>query len=119
MGKKLLCKPLYALFLMFSCLPAYAGYGSGDINRFYVTSSGWAYFGLKIQLPNTCSSWGEHFRFDTSLPGGSNMLSVLMAAKLAGQKVTVWYQDSSAPGSDQTSGCQGDAISMLTNIGIQ
>lgn len=104
---------------MFSYLPAHAGYGAGDINRFYVTTSGWVYFGLKMQLPNTCSSWGEHFRFDTSSPGGGNMLSVLMSAKLARQKVTVWYKDSPAPGSDQTSGCRGDAISTLINIGIK
>ena len=108
-----------AFLILSFAMPAYAGYGAGVINRFYVSSNGWVYFGLENQLSNTCNYWSEQFRFNTSSAGGSNMLSVLISAKIAGKKVTVWYSNSSAPGSDQTSGCLGDAISTLNGIGIQ
>jgi len=107
----------FSLYI-FSNISYAAGYGGGEIKRFYVSSGGTVHFGLVTQLPNTCSSWGEHFKFDATTPGGKNMLSVVMSAKLANKTVNVWYTDSSAPGADQTNGCSGSAISTLTNIGI-
>ena len=98
---------------------SYAGYGGGEINRFYTGADGSAYFGLVTQLPNTCRYWEEQFKFDASTAAGKNMLSVLMAAKLANKRVYVWYSDSSNPGTDQTNGCTGNAVSNLLNIGIK
>ncbi len=98
---------------------AYANnYGVGEIKRFYVEDNGWVAMGLITQLKSTCSNWGEHFRFDGSTPGGKNMLSVIMAAKMADKPVNVWYTDSTNPGTDHTNGCSGSAMSILQNIGI-
>jgi len=109
----------FALILLSIASQAMAGYGSGDINRYYVRDDGWVYFGLITQLPNTCSSWGEHFRFDATTPGGKNMLGVIMAAKASNKRVDVWYTDSASPGTDQTTGCTGSAMAILKNIGIR
>jgi len=75
---------------------------------------------LAVSVPpaNTCSLWGYHFRFDATTPGGKNMLSILLAAKIAGKRVDVWYTPSSAPGTDHTSGCNAGTAAVLTNIGL-
>ena len=76
-------------------------------------------FSVSVPPGNTCSLWGYHFRFDATTPGGKNMLSILLAAKLAGKRVNVWYTPSSAPGADQTSGCNLGTAAVLTTIGLR
>jgi len=108
---------LTAILLAFSN-PSFSGYGGGEIKRFYVSSDGWVHLGLVSQLPGTCSNWGEHFKFDSTTLGGKNMLSVVMSAKLANKSVNVWYNDTTAPGTNQSNGCKGGVIAILTSIGI-
>ncbi len=75
-------------------------------------------FAVSVPPGNTCSSWGYHFRFDATTPGGKNMLSILLAAKMANKRVNVWYTPSSAPGTDQASGCNAGTAAVLTSIGV-
>ncbi len=108
---------LATVLLVFTGI-SYAGYGVGEIKRFFVTTDGWVYFGLVNQLPNTCNYYGEHFKFDTSTVGGKNLLSVVMSAKLANRPVAVWYTESPSPGTNHTNGCTGNELSTLSNLGI-
>ncbi len=106
---------------MFSC-QAFSGYAPNlSIDRYYVDANGFVNFGTTPQPVNTCSNWGEYFRFDASTPGGKNMLATLMSAKLLGKKVIIWYVDVNAAYVDtnQTSGCGAGTMSTLTNIGIR
>ena len=67
---------------------------------------------------NTCSIYGRHFQFDATTEGGKNMLSILLAASMAGKKINVWYTASSAPGTNNTNGCNDSSIAVLTQIGL-
>jgi|SRR5712671_2705196 len=87
----------------------------GDIN---VAPDGYVAVGLSTQPPGTCTNWSWYFRFDASTPGGKNMLATLMAAKVAGKTVNIWYSDSSSPGTNQTNGCNGSTMSVLQGISI-
>ena len=119
--KTLITSSAFVLLAVFSCQIS-AGYAADlSVNRYYVGIDGYVYFGTTSQPINTCSSWGEYFRFDASTPGGKNMLATLMSAKLAGKKVIVWYTDMAAAyvGTNQTSGCGAGTMSKLTNIGIR
>jgi hypothetical protein len=98
--------------------PSYAGWGQGQINRFYVDSNGSVYFGLTAPLDATCSYFSDHFRFDASTPTGKNMLAVLTAAKVSGAQVQVWYSDSIAPGTEQSNGCDPNTMAVANAIGI-
>jgi len=75
-------------------------------------------FAVSVPPGNTCSLWGYHFRFDATTPGGKNMLSILLAAKMANKRVNVWYTPSSAPGADQASGCNVGTAAILTTVGL-
>lgn len=99
---------------------ANAGYDGGTVKRVYTTASGWTYFGLADKSPaGTCSNWGEHFKFDSTTPGGKNMFAIILAAKASGKTINVWYGESTKAGSDQSSGCTGEYLSTLQNVGIK
>ena len=65
---------------------------------------------------NTCTNWYEQFRFDATTPGGQNMLSILMAAKASGGRVDVWFNRSTAPGTNHTNGCTTAAMAEATQV---
>lgn len=111
----------YCLIMVLVFIPgvSFAVFGEGEVKRFYVTSTGEAYVGLVKQLPSTCKYFDEYFKFDATTPGGKNMLGVLMSAKLANKYIHVWYSDSTAVGTDQTSGCSPSTMSILNSIGIR
>ena len=112
-------KTLVILLMFLLSNTALAGFSGGYVKRVYTSSSGWTYVGLTTQPPDTCSSWGEHFKFDSSTASGKNMLSTLLAAKIAKHGIHVWYTSSTAPGTDQYSGCSHNTISNLTSVGLQ
>ena len=49
--------------------------------------------------PNTCSYYGNQFRFVAISPEGRNLLATLVAAKLNSREIAIIYAPSSAPGS--------------------
>jgi len=109
------------LFIAFSC-QAFADYAINlSVDRYYVTSAGDVYFGTTPKPNNTCSNWGEYFRFNTSSVGGKNMLATLMSAKITGKKIIVWYIPVSGAYVDtnQSTGCTSGRMSTLTSVGIR
>lgn len=98
---------------------AFAGYGVATIDRYFVDSDGWVYFGTIVPLPQTCSYFIEQFRFNGTTPTGKNMLATLTAAKIAGVAVHVWYTDSTAPGTNASNGCSAATMAVPTGIGIR
>ena len=80
--------------------------------------------------PNTCTFYGRSFVFDSTSAGGKQLLSSLLLALTrevvtnAGvltsirHKVTLWYNDSTAPGTDQTSGCNKGTMAVITSISV-
>lgn len=111
-------KVMFGISLFVLTSLAHAEYGVGVIKRFYAAQDGRVYFGLVTPLANTCSSFGEHFKFDASTPGGKNMLSTVIVAKMGEKTVNVWYTASLAPGTNETNGCNASTLSILTHIGI-
>jgi hypothetical protein len=99
--------------------PAFAGYGIGTIDRYFVDSDGYVMFGTTVPLNGTCSYYIDQFRFDGKTVAGKNMLATLMAAKVAGVALTVWFTDSTAPGTDHTNGCTYQALAVPTGLGIR
>lgn len=94
-------------------------YGIGLVDRVYTGTDNMTLFGLKTQQPNTCVFWSEHFIFDSSTSSGKNMLSIILAAKMANKSVHVWYEPSSAPGTNQTNGCDRTTLSVLNSVGVR
>ena len=110
-------------FLAFICLvivgaSARAEY-AGDLSIYdvMVSSSGEVYVGFTTQPPATCSHWGWYVKFSTDAQGGKNMLSTLLTAHAAGKTVRIWYVDSTAPGTNQTTGC-GNAMAILDAVAL-
>jgi hypothetical protein len=108
-----------AILMCTAAQPSLAGYGGGTIDRYYVDSTGWVYFGLTSQLPGTCSYFIEQFKFDASTPTGKNLLSVIVSAKLAEKDVTLWYTDSPVPGTTQANGCHAGTMAVLNAAGVR
>ena len=70
------------------------------------------------QPANTCSSWGEYFKFDHKTETGKAFLSMLLTAKSSAQQIQVWYTASTAPGTNQSNGCNSAAVSDVYIIGL-
>lgn len=106
----------YMIIILFLLLPltAKAGYGSGEIARVYTDNSGMTYFGLTVQLADTCSNYNIQFRFDSTTAGGKGMLSLLLASNAAGKTIDVWYSASPNPG---TGPCASSDYSTVNIIG--
>jgi hypothetical protein len=112
-------KAVLLMATLFATGRAFAGYGIGTVDRYFVDSDGWVYFGTTVPLDGTCSYFIDQFRFNGTTPAGKNMLATLMAAKIAGIPVSVWYTDSTAPGTNHNNGCTGATMAILTTIGIR
>ena len=92
----------------------------GGKTPLYIFGSKAIYFGIaKENLPkDLCSYWGRNFTFDATTEVGKNMLSILLAAKMANKKIDIWYRASKAPGTNQANGCNHHSMAVLTMIGI-
>lgn len=66
----------------------------------------------------TCSYFGRQFIFDATTDEGRNMLSILLAAKLSGTKVHVWYHVSTLPGTTNSNGCHPSNMANAYAIGL-
>ena len=91
----------------------------GEKTPIYIYGSSIVSFGIaNPPSKDLCSYWSRNFRFDATTEAGKNMLSILLAAKMANKKIDVWYTPSTAPGTNQANGCAHNTMAVLTNIGI-
>lgn len=77
-----------------------------------------AYLKLSGAPPVTCTNHGEQFRLDTTTPLGRQIMAVLLAAQTTNRTVTVWYTNSTAPGTTESTGCTSTAIAQLTGVAL-
>jgi hypothetical protein len=83
-------KFVMSLALIFVSLPSNAGYiGNQSISNLY--GAGNIKFGINNPPSDTCGFYGRHFVFDATTKAGQNMLTILLAAKMANKNVDVWY----------------------------
>jgi len=92
--------------------------GGLEIMRVRVHAEGLVLFGASVQPANTCSSWGEYFIFDHTTASGKSLLSTLLTAKASGKTIQVWYINSTAVGTNQTSGCDSATMAKVTGIAL-
>lgn len=100
-----LCGNAHAAFLS-NQLPT-SVFGSDDI-----------LFGFSSTPSDLCNYYERQLIFDATTDKGKNMLSILLAAKLSGKKIDVWYTPSTSQGTTHDNGCSRTTMGILTNIGI-
>ena len=77
-----------------------------------------AFLKLTGSPPVTCTSHGEQFRVDTTTPLGRQIIAVLLAAQTTNRTVTVWYTNSTAPGTTESTGCTAAASAQITGVAL-
>lgn len=104
--------------LLFTAQACLAEYLAGQTtSKLY----GGKYFQFGVHNPPTgkvCNYFGRHFRFDATTSAGKNILSVLMAAEMADRKVDIWFSKSTAPDTDEESGCDANSLAVIYQIGL-
>lgn len=76
-------------------------------------------FGVNTPPPSTCDYFGRQFQFDATTEGGKNMLSILLAARMSGESIDIWYTPSSTPNTTEDTGCNpNNSIAVLTQVGF-
>jgi hypothetical protein len=98
---------------------AFAGYGIATVDELHVDAEGYVEFGTTVTLPGTCNWFIDTFRFNGTSAAGKNMLAMLMTAKVAGIPLTIWYNDSTTPGTNQGNGCTQATMAVPTALGIR
>lgn len=78
-----------------------------------------AMVGFEVQPAGTCSNWGEHMQFDSSTELGKQLFSALLVAHTTKQSFDIWYTVSSAPDTDQFTGCAGATMAVLVNMRLK
>jgi hypothetical protein len=73
-------------------------------------------FAISPRPPNVCSWGGGFFVFDATTPIGKNVYAHLLWAKATAKTIRVNYLDSSAPGTDENSGCNLNTISVISDV---
>lgn len=95
----------------------YSGYQT--VARFRVNNLGMVEFGTNNQPVETCNSYSYFFTFDPSTSKGQAMLSILLAAKMSKSVIEVWYETSTAPGTNQGNGCNTSTMAKAYSIGLK
>ena len=84
-------------------------------------NNGHVLFGVS-QIPAHTCNWYSTIQFDldTTTPGGKTMYAVLLLAKATGKPIDIDYEDSTAPGTNETNGCgtTPGSISVVYSIGV-
>ena len=110
-------------FLSSNWLYAQGYIGNVTVKRMRVHAQS-VYFGTSIQPTDTCSNFGEYFKFTyanadgTVTPEGKAWLSTLTAAKLANKPISIWYNPSTASGTTYDTGCTDAAVATVIIISI-
>jgi len=91
-----------------------------NVTLLRVHQNGFVEFGItdNPHTTGTCDYFGYKFRFDSNTIGGKHMLSLLMSAKVSGQKIHIWYSESTAVGSDETNGCTPEALAVPESVAL-
>ena len=76
------------------------------------------FFGTTVQPPGTCNNWGEFFTFDHKTESGKAYLSLLLTAKATNKGIVLWYKESTAPGTDQSTGCDDLTTAVMIAVGL-
>jgi hypothetical protein len=76
------------------------------------------YVGTSLQPSDTCSEFGEFYKFDHTTPHGKSLLATLLTAKATGKNVEIWYLPSTASGTNQTNGCNTSTMAVLTGVSL-
>jgi hypothetical protein len=88
-----------------------------SIERFRIHTNE-AFLKLTGAPPATCTNHGDQFRVDTTTALGRQVIATLLAAQTTNRTVTVWYTNSTAPGTIETTGCTSAAIAQITGIAL-
>lgn len=88
------------------------------VARIRFDPDGYVYFSTTTQPAETCSNWGEYFRFESTTPVGKQWVAALLASKLSGAPVSIWAYPSSAPGTTESTGCTAAAMSTVWLFGL-
>jgi hypothetical protein len=76
-------------------------------------------FGVSQIPAHTCTAYSsQEFVLDTSTPDGKAAYAVLLLAKATGKPIDVWYEDSTAPGTNETDGCGWTTMSVVDAVGL-
>lgn len=112
-------KVLIGICALLMSSASYAAY-IGQVTPTRMFGSNVILFGITETPPaDTCTYFRRQFKFDATTPGGKNMLSILMAAKLANQKVDIWYAASPTANTTETDGCTSATVATISSIGIR
>jgi len=111
-------KYVFALLLLLLPAAAYAGYVADQVpNLIYGSTT--IKFGVDNQPSDTCAHFLRQFYFDATTESGKNMLSIMLAAKMANKKIDIWYTPSTTPGTNETNGCTPNTLAVVLQIGIK
>lgn len=108
-----------------------AGELSAYVDAVTTDADGTCWITSDTQSPtNTCTYLGRNFVFASTNAGGKQMLSSLLLAltrevvNSSGtvtsirHKVTLWYEDSTAPGTNEANGCNKSTMAVITSVGV-
>lgn len=109
-----------AVVVSLLCLstPAQAGYLSAlGIKRFRI-HNGQAWLRVDAAPSGTCTNYTDQFAFDPSTTLGKQTVAALLLAQAAGRQITLWYTDSTAPGTSEMDGCSFTSAAKITGIAV-
>jgi hypothetical protein len=114
-----------AAFLMTAATSSFAAreYAqTGTVLRILTAdNAGHVLFGVS-QIPAHTCNWYSTIQFDldTTTPNGRTMYALLLLAKATGKPIDINYEDSTAPGTNETNGCGSipGSISVVYAIGV-
>lgn len=87
------------------------------IGRFYI-AGGYVNVQIIAAPADTCVYYQENFRFNANTTEGQAMHSLLITAKSNNKNITLWYNPSTTPGTNQTNGCTTATLAVITGIGM-
>lgn len=109
---------LTALVISLLCGTAYADYVAEIPFQNVYVQDNLCYVQSVDDISNTCSYFGYRFKFNTSTSQGKAMLSVVLMAKALNKKISVWYNKSSAVGTNETNGCETATMAEATGVSL-
>ena len=111
------CVSLLLVTLLCSLNVSAAYVANKAIGRFYI-SGGYVNVQIIAAPTDTCVYYLENFRFNANTTEGQAMHSLLITAKSNNKNITLWYNPSTTPGTNQTNGCTTSTLAVITGIGM-